>query len=184
MYAMKGRRLTKSDDWETQLTRVTLFNWSVRFNNLIQICKYVKFCKQSLILNNNGLIWAEWGGGVRSGPNRKCDKYPWFDAVPGRSCLLPMRSNFSVEYCLGTVLQVTLDYVQKWQNGSETTVCNAINKWTFRHPKSCKPPLLQNSAATREVRHKFLSSKPENFFKQRGHGANHPWVCTNRFASN
>jgi len=37
---------------------------------------------------------------VCTGSNRKCDQFPWFDPVPGRSRLLPIKYKFSAEYCL------------------------------------------------------------------------------------
>lgn len=49
---------------------------------------------------HTGFPWFESGrlGGVRSGPNRKCNQLLWFAAVPGRSC--PIIYKFSVVYCL------------------------------------------------------------------------------------
>jgi len=39
-------------------------------------------------------------GVVRTGSNQKCDQFPWFDPIPGRNCLLPIKYTFSAEYCL------------------------------------------------------------------------------------
>ena len=39
-------------------------------------------------------------GGVRTGSNRKRHQFPWFDPVPGRICLLPLKYTFYAEYCL------------------------------------------------------------------------------------
>ena len=39
-------------------------------------------------------------GGVRTGSNQKCNQFPWFDLIPGRSCLLSSKYKFSAEYCL------------------------------------------------------------------------------------
>ena len=39
-------------------------------------------------------------GGVHIGSNRRWDQFPWFNPVLDRSCLLPIKYKFSVEYCL------------------------------------------------------------------------------------
>lgn len=82
-------------------------------------------------------------GGVRSGPDRKCDRFPWFVPVPGSSCLLPINYNFSMQHHSKDCSSIY------FQNGSETTshVRRAINKLKFHHSESCKLLLQQNFAA-------------------------------------
>jgi len=73
---------------------------------------------------SSSVIWAyiiiivniHWLSMVRTGSNRKCDQFPWFDPVSSRSCLLPIK--FSTEYCLPFCR--LLLYVSKWvQNDCE-----------------------------------------------------------------
>jgi len=77
-----------------------------------------------------GLHWfalvctgLHWFALVCTGSNRKCDQFPWFDPVPGRSCLLPVKYKFPAVYR-------SADYscmFPKWVQ-NDCKCCDPINK--------------------------------------------------------
>jgi len=102
-------------------------------------------------------------GGVRSGPNRKCDQFPWLD---GRSCLLTIKYKFSAEYCLPfrRSLQYisTMDSTRLWMLSMLS-----INK-EISSSEKLQTIFAANSAATKytdKVQHKFLPPKPKDCLK-------------------
>jgi len=121
-------------------------------------------------------------GGVRTGSNRKCDQFSWFDLVPSRSCLLPIKYKSSAEYCLPFCRLLLY-----------ANICNPIDKprnFIIRkvtYHICSKIPLLCSTRIKYST--SLLPPQPKDCFKRREpvparrfNGVHRHWVRTTRCA--
>jgi len=126
-------------------------------------------------------------GEVCTGSSQKCNQFPWFDPVSGRSSLLPIKYKFSVEYCLPFCR--LLLYVSKvgpqWLRMfviqlSYNPIILLINEEvsSFGKLHTIFVGQFGSYVVTDKVQHQFLPPQPKDCFKRHEPGVSMVRIST------